>query len=80
MDRACAVEDEQWPALVDLLGSPEWAQDPALSTVAGRFDADDRLDQHLAAWFASQPRDDAVATAAGGRRRRRAGGRPNATW
>jgi crotonobetainyl-CoA:carnitine CoA-transferase CaiB-like acyl-CoA transferase len=58
---ALSVEDEQWPALVDLLGSPEWAQDPALSTVAGRFDAHDRLDQHLAAWFASQPRDDAVA-------------------
>ena len=58
---AVAVEDGQWPALVDLLGAPEWAQDPALSTVAGRFEAHDRLDQHLADWFGAQARDDAVA-------------------
>jgi crotonobetainyl-CoA:carnitine CoA-transferase CaiB-like acyl-CoA transferase len=57
---AVSVEDEQWPALVDLLGAPEWAQDPALSTVAGRFGAHDRLDQHLAEWFGAQVRDDAV--------------------
>jgi crotonobetainyl-CoA:carnitine CoA-transferase CaiB-like acyl-CoA transferase len=58
---AVAVEDAQWPALVDQLGSPEWAQDPALSTVAGRFEAHDRLDQYLAEWFGAQARDDAVA-------------------
>jgi crotonobetainyl-CoA:carnitine CoA-transferase CaiB-like acyl-CoA transferase len=58
---ALSVEDGQWPALVDLLGTPEWAQDPALSTVAGRFDAHDRIDQHLADWFVSQSRDDAAA-------------------
>jgi crotonobetainyl-CoA:carnitine CoA-transferase CaiB-like acyl-CoA transferase len=58
---ALSVEDAQWPALVDLLGAPGWAQDPALSTVAGRFDAHDRIDQHLADWFVSQPRHDAVA-------------------
>jgi crotonobetainyl-CoA:carnitine CoA-transferase CaiB-like acyl-CoA transferase len=58
---AVAVEDGQWPALVDLLGAPEWTKDPALSTVAGRFDAHDRLDQHLADWFGAQARDDAVA-------------------
>jgi crotonobetainyl-CoA:carnitine CoA-transferase CaiB-like acyl-CoA transferase len=57
---AVSVQDEQWPALVDLLGAPEWAQDPALSTVAGRFDAHDRLDQHLADWFGTLERDDAV--------------------
>jgi crotonobetainyl-CoA:carnitine CoA-transferase CaiB-like acyl-CoA transferase len=57
---ALSVEDEQWPALVELLGTPEWTQDPALSTVAGRFDAHDLLDQHLAEWFGAQGRDDAV--------------------
>jgi crotonobetainyl-CoA:carnitine CoA-transferase CaiB-like acyl-CoA transferase len=57
---AVSVQDEQWPALVDLLGAPEWARDPALSTVAGRFDAHDRLDEHLADWFAVLERDDAV--------------------
>jgi crotonobetainyl-CoA:carnitine CoA-transferase CaiB-like acyl-CoA transferase len=57
---AVSVEDEQWPALVNLLGTPEWTQDPALSTVAGRFDAHDLLDRHLADWFGAHGRDDAV--------------------
>jgi crotonobetainyl-CoA:carnitine CoA-transferase CaiB-like acyl-CoA transferase len=58
---ALSVEDDQWPALVDLLGAPEWTQDPALSTAAGRFEAHDRLDQHLADWFRVQTRDDVAA-------------------
>jgi crotonobetainyl-CoA:carnitine CoA-transferase CaiB-like acyl-CoA transferase len=57
---ALSVEDEQWPALVDLVGGPEWAQDPALSTAAGRFEAHDLLDQRLADWFGAQERDAAV--------------------
>jgi crotonobetainyl-CoA:carnitine CoA-transferase CaiB-like acyl-CoA transferase len=54
---AISVEDDQWPALVDLLGAPEWAQDASLSTVAGRYGAHDLLDQHLADWFRNQERD-----------------------
>ena len=42
--------DEQWHALVDMLGSPAWATDGALATHAGRRDAQDRLDAELAAW------------------------------
>jgi crotonobetainyl-CoA:carnitine CoA-transferase CaiB-like acyl-CoA transferase len=57
---AVAVEDEQWPALVDLLGAPEWASRSGLSTVAGRFEAHGLLDEHLADWFGSQERDVAV--------------------
>jgi crotonobetainyl-CoA:carnitine CoA-transferase CaiB-like acyl-CoA transferase len=57
---ALSVEDEQWPALVDLLGTPLWAQEPALSTAGGRFLSHDLLDQHLADWFRSQRRDDIV--------------------
>jgi crotonobetainyl-CoA:carnitine CoA-transferase CaiB-like acyl-CoA transferase len=57
---ALSVEDEQWPALVDLLGAPQWAKDPALSTATGRFDAHDLLDGRLAEWFEPQARDDAV--------------------
>jgi crotonobetainyl-CoA:carnitine CoA-transferase CaiB-like acyl-CoA transferase len=57
---ALSVEEEQWPALVDLLGNPEWAQDPALLTVAGRFEAHDRIDEHLSDWFGTQSRDAAV--------------------
>jgi crotonobetainyl-CoA:carnitine CoA-transferase CaiB-like acyl-CoA transferase len=54
---AVSVADDQWPALVDVLGAPEWAQDPALSTVAGRFDAHDGLDEHLTEWFRAHERD-----------------------
>jgi crotonobetainyl-CoA:carnitine CoA-transferase CaiB-like acyl-CoA transferase len=57
---ALSVEDAQWPALVELLGAPEWARENALSTVAGRFDAQDRLDAQLAEWFGTQGRDDVV--------------------
>jgi crotonobetainyl-CoA:carnitine CoA-transferase CaiB-like acyl-CoA transferase len=57
---ALSVEDDQWPALVEVLGAPAWARDPALSTAAGRFDEHDHLDQHLAEWFVTQARDDLV--------------------
>jgi crotonobetainyl-CoA:carnitine CoA-transferase CaiB-like acyl-CoA transferase len=57
---AVSVEDAQWPFLVELLGAPEWAQDPGLSTVAGRFEAHDLLDMHLGDWFSTQDLDAAV--------------------
>jgi crotonobetainyl-CoA:carnitine CoA-transferase CaiB-like acyl-CoA transferase len=44
--------DAQWRALVDALGRPEWATDPALSTHAGRRAAHDLLDERLATWAA----------------------------
>ena len=54
------VSDEQWTALVDVLGKPDWALDPELATLAGRRAHHDLLDQHLAAWAASTELDDAV--------------------
>lgn len=42
--------DAQWRALVELLGAPAWAADPALDTAAGRRAAHDRIDEELAAW------------------------------
>lgn len=52
--------DDQWSALVDALGRPDWATDPALTTHAGRRAAHDRLDEKLAAWAAEIDLDKAL--------------------
>ncbi|QIZ01107.1 CaiB/BaiF CoA transferase family protein [Streptomyces sp. S1D4-11] len=48
-DRWCAiavVDDDQWTALVKVLGTPDWARDPALASAEGRR-AEPRLDELL---------------------------------
>lgn len=55
---ALSVEDDQWPALVALLGSPAWATAPAMATATGRFAAQDEIDERLGEWFAGQARDE----------------------
>jgi crotonobetainyl-CoA:carnitine CoA-transferase CaiB-like acyl-CoA transferase len=52
--------DDQWTALVDALGRPDWATDPALRTHAGRRAAHDLLDEKLGAWAAETDLDKAV--------------------
>jgi crotonobetainyl-CoA:carnitine CoA-transferase CaiB-like acyl-CoA transferase len=54
--------DEQWVALRGALGEPEWAQDPALVTAAGRRAAHDELDAHLAAWCRARTADEVIDT------------------
>lgn len=54
--------DEQWKGLAGALGSPSWATDPALSTVAGRRERHDLIDERLAAWCEHRSRDAIVAT------------------
>jgi crotonobetainyl-CoA:carnitine CoA-transferase CaiB-like acyl-CoA transferase len=46
---------------VSALGSPAWAQDPTLATLAGRRAAHDDVDTELAGWAATREVDDAVA-------------------
>ncbi|MFI5720269.1 CoA transferase [Nocardia sp. NPDC051750] len=46
--------DEQWEALVEVLGRPAWATGPRLRTAAGRHARHDEIDEHLAAWFAER--------------------------
>ena len=46
---AC-MNDDQWRRLRDVIGDPEWARDPALTTAAGRSEAGDMLDQRIAEW------------------------------
>ncbi|MEM7097755.1 MAG: CoA transferase [Pseudomonadota bacterium] len=48
---AIVVEnDQQWQALKDVMGQPDWAQDSRFDEAAGRYALRDDLDQHLAAW------------------------------
>jgi crotonobetainyl-CoA:carnitine CoA-transferase CaiB-like acyl-CoA transferase len=44
------ADDDQWEALVKMLGSPAWALDPQLASHAGRRAAGDELDARLGAW------------------------------
>jgi crotonobetainyl-CoA:carnitine CoA-transferase CaiB-like acyl-CoA transferase len=49
---ALAVEcDEQWVALIELLGRPEWALEEALSNADGRRAHHDEIDERLEAWI-----------------------------
>jgi crotonobetainyl-CoA:carnitine CoA-transferase CaiB-like acyl-CoA transferase len=43
--------DERWAALREALGGPDWARDPELSVVSGRWARRDRIDAELAEWF-----------------------------
>lgn len=54
------AEDAQWTALVAALGDPDWAQDPALATHAGRVVAQDTIDEHLRAWCSERSAVDAA--------------------
>lgn len=46
---ACET-DEQWASLVERLGRPAWALDPALATCTGRKAREDALEAELARW------------------------------
>ncbi len=51
--------DEQWRALRQVLGDPEWARDPVYDDAAGRRAGHDALDEGIATWLASRKRSDA---------------------
>ncbi len=52
--------DQQWAALAGLIGRPDWAADPALSTAAGRRASQDLIDAQLSAWCATRTGDEIV--------------------
>jgi crotonobetainyl-CoA:carnitine CoA-transferase CaiB-like acyl-CoA transferase len=54
------ASDEQWQALRDVLGRPEWATDPALTTAAGRRQQHDAIDRHLSSWCVERSGDEIV--------------------
>jgi crotonobetainyl-CoA:carnitine CoA-transferase CaiB-like acyl-CoA transferase len=47
-------DDQQWAALVELMGRPSWC-DEGLATVGGRRERADDIDVRLQDWFAGQP-------------------------
>jgi crotonobetainyl-CoA:carnitine CoA-transferase CaiB-like acyl-CoA transferase len=49
----CFSEDE-WQALVAVMGSPEWARDPKFATFQGRKQNEDELDANINAWTADK--------------------------
>ncbi len=55
------LDDTHWQGLVDVLGRPAWADDPALATADGRRRRHDEIDRHLIAWAGALPGDAAVA-------------------
>ena len=58
---AISVEsDEQWHALVRVLGDPEWARHARFDNTDGRRAAQDELDAQLAAWTRAQDAADAA--------------------
>ena len=59
------ADDRQWQALVEVLGSPDWADRPEYATDAGRRAGHDALDEGLYGWAAEQSLDDAVARLVG---------------
>jgi crotonobetainyl-CoA:carnitine CoA-transferase CaiB-like acyl-CoA transferase len=54
------ASDEQWAALVKVLGSPAWAAAPELATAAGRRAAADQIDAELSAWTRGRDVDETV--------------------
>jgi crotonobetainyl-CoA:carnitine CoA-transferase CaiB-like acyl-CoA transferase len=58
-DRWVAIavfDDTEWRALVAALDGPAWAKQPELATQALRYEHQDMLDEHLAAWTRSRDR------------------------
>lgn len=58
-DRWIAIDiatDEEWRALCDVMGSPEWAKDDRFATTLGRWHHREQLDELLSGW--TRTRDD----------------------
>jgi crotonobetainyl-CoA:carnitine CoA-transferase CaiB-like acyl-CoA transferase len=54
------LEDRQWNALVELLGRPSWALDPALNDQLERSRRGDEINQHIREWMKRHQVDDIV--------------------
>ncbi|MBV8350639.1 MAG: CoA transferase, partial [Mycolicibacterium sp.] len=52
--------DQQWVALREVIGQPDWAMDPGLCGVGGRRDHHDLIDKQLSAWCRQRSGDDIV--------------------
>jgi crotonobetainyl-CoA:carnitine CoA-transferase CaiB-like acyl-CoA transferase len=57
------LEDRQWSALVELLGHPAWAEDPALRDPLERSRRGDEINAHIREWMRRHAVDDIVRRA-----------------
>jgi benzylsuccinate CoA-transferase BbsF subunit len=55
------LDDDAWAGLVEAMGRPAWASDPALARATGRLAAVDTLDRALADWTRQQDADALMA-------------------
>ena len=55
------LEQRQWDGLIELLGRPQWALDPALADSLERSRRGPEINAHIRAWAASRNVDDIVA-------------------
>ena len=56
------ADDDQWRALVGVLGEPAWARDPELAHRAGRRAHHDRIDAELERWTVERELEATVST------------------
>jgi crotonobetainyl-CoA:carnitine CoA-transferase CaiB-like acyl-CoA transferase len=57
------LEDRQWEALVELLGSPDWSQDENLRDPLERSRRGDEINHHIREWMQRHDVDDIVRSA-----------------
>ncbi|WP_460305770.1 CaiB/BaiF CoA-transferase family protein [Actinocorallia aurea] len=53
-------DEAQWTALADIVGAPDWRDDPSLADASGRRKEADRVEARIAAWAAGTEADEAV--------------------
>ncbi len=54
---ASVVEEHQWTNLVEVMGNPEWAQDPRFLDGPGRLENWALLEPHLSKWLLERTKD-----------------------
>ena len=57
------LEERQWDGLVELMGRPAWASDPAMASAAARSAAGETINAHIRAFAAGERAADLVARA-----------------
>ncbi|MBM4264300.1 MAG: CoA transferase [Deltaproteobacteria bacterium] len=63
-DQWCAISvqnDEQWQALLRVIGDAAWGSDARFASVQGRREHHDEIDQHIEAWTKKRPHKAAEA-------------------
>ncbi|MHB8084812.1 MAG: CaiB/BaiF CoA transferase family protein [Dehalococcoidia bacterium] len=62
-DRWIAIavfNDDEWESLCSVMGSPDWARPEKFSSMQGRWDNSDELDEKITEWTARNEREDLV--------------------